>query len=310
MTKLTGNGRPTMNTPGEVGQYYEDLNTGDIYECRRSSKYSPTHGAPVGGYWWELRVSGEDIKEHGDLYDIFVEEPCVKTITFDGQTDRPGCYFGWFYKVSDDTPSVEDVLGHVYKIVDGLNDIIITVDDISFNADGNEYMINNMIAVCMEDIEGRDGKGIYLAWHPSICMVTEMSYNSTKKVIKPELIPEVSAGGGSDVPVAIMRSVGYLDFLAGVATAITLAATEYECINMTFEEAIAYIQNGAPLAVKLLTANGNSTLIEISSYYSNMMWAKYYIGASQWVIQFADRADFVYYWTATGISTEKPSFMA
>ena len=68
MTKLTGKGRPTMNTPGEVGQYYEDLNTGDIYECRRSSKYSPTHHAPVGGYWWELRAKGEDRNDHGDFY--------------------------------------------------------------------------------------------------------------------------------------------------------------------------------------------------------------------------------------------------
>lgn len=68
MTKLTGKGRPTMNTPGEVGQYYEDLNTGDIYECRRSSKYSPTHHAPVGGYWWELRAKGENIREHGDIF--------------------------------------------------------------------------------------------------------------------------------------------------------------------------------------------------------------------------------------------------
>lgn len=64
MNKITGNGRPTVHTHGEVGQYYEDLETGDIYECRRSSEFSPLHGAPVGGYIWELRMRGEDRREH------------------------------------------------------------------------------------------------------------------------------------------------------------------------------------------------------------------------------------------------------
>lgn len=68
MNKLTGNGKPSAYTHGEVGQFYEDITTGDIYECRRSSKYSPTHGAPVGGYWWELRVSGKDRTDHEEFY--------------------------------------------------------------------------------------------------------------------------------------------------------------------------------------------------------------------------------------------------
>lgn len=63
MEKLTGYGAPHNHLVGEVGQHYEDLNTGDIYECRIAQKYSPTHGWPVGGYVWELRARGEDIKE-------------------------------------------------------------------------------------------------------------------------------------------------------------------------------------------------------------------------------------------------------
>lgn len=63
MERLTGNGSPTSHLPGEVGQHYEDLLTGDIYECRIASKYSPLHGAPIGGYVWELRAKGEDIQD-------------------------------------------------------------------------------------------------------------------------------------------------------------------------------------------------------------------------------------------------------
>lgn len=63
MNKLTGHGRPHNRLIGEVGQHYEDLNTGDLYECRVASQWSPTHGWPVGGYVWERRAKGEDIRE-------------------------------------------------------------------------------------------------------------------------------------------------------------------------------------------------------------------------------------------------------
>ena len=61
--KLTGNGRPSMHLKGEVGQYYEDLLTGDLYECRVASEFSKTNGRPFGGYVWELRAKGEDVRE-------------------------------------------------------------------------------------------------------------------------------------------------------------------------------------------------------------------------------------------------------
>ena len=63
MNKLTGHGRPTPHTVGEVGQYYEDIATGDLYECRIAQEFSPTHGWPVGGFVWELRATGEDVRE-------------------------------------------------------------------------------------------------------------------------------------------------------------------------------------------------------------------------------------------------------
>ena len=69
MIKLTGNGRPTPHTKGELGQFYQDLTTGDIYECRVSSEFSKLHGAPIGGYQWELRATGENIEEHAVFYE-------------------------------------------------------------------------------------------------------------------------------------------------------------------------------------------------------------------------------------------------
>lgn len=63
MNKLTGHGRPSPRLVGEVGHHYEDIDTGDIYECRIASEFSPTHGWPVGGYVWERRAKGEDIRE-------------------------------------------------------------------------------------------------------------------------------------------------------------------------------------------------------------------------------------------------------
>lgn len=63
MNKLTGHGVPSKRLVGEVGQYYEDLDTGDLYECRVASEHSKLHGPIMGGYVWELRAKGEDVKE-------------------------------------------------------------------------------------------------------------------------------------------------------------------------------------------------------------------------------------------------------
>ena len=82
---LHGNGRPTASTVGELGQYYKDDVTGDIYECRVASEYSPLHGAPIPGYRWELRVTGEDSSEHDALY-----HANRVIICFDGTSDV--CY--------------------------------------------------------------------------------------------------------------------------------------------------------------------------------------------------------------------------
>ena len=135
MLKLTGHGRPTVYTPGKLGQYYEDLNTGDVYECRRDSKFSPTHGAPVGGYIWELRATGEDIREHQEIVgDQFFEvTDWINEITWDGvignnaKFEQPGTIWNngmllgttlmTYYKVSDAIPDISAFAKNDYTTV-------------------------------------------------------------------------------------------------------------------------------------------------------------------------------------------------
>ena len=68
MERITGNGAPTRTTVGVVGQHYEDLNTGNIYECLVASEHSKIHGPMMGGYIWELKASGEDLEDHAAIF--------------------------------------------------------------------------------------------------------------------------------------------------------------------------------------------------------------------------------------------------
>lgn len=69
MDMLTGHGKPTRNAKGLKGQFYKDLDTGDIYECELSSEFSTLHHSPVGGYLWKLRVdgNGDDVVKDGGV---------------------------------------------------------------------------------------------------------------------------------------------------------------------------------------------------------------------------------------------------
>lgn len=138
MKKIQGHGRPTVYTEGMLGQFYVDLDTGNVYECRRSSKYSPTHGAPVGGYQWELRATGEDIREHMEIHGSQVFDPNnhLEVITWDGVIgNKPSTTHSWnmksgsmvigtmemsYVKVSDFTPDVNlfKMYGYSYTQID------------------------------------------------------------------------------------------------------------------------------------------------------------------------------------------------
>ena len=63
MNKITGNGCPTYELEASVGQFYEDLDTGNVYECQ-----SITNVADTVTYNWVLRAHGEHIDDHAEIF--------------------------------------------------------------------------------------------------------------------------------------------------------------------------------------------------------------------------------------------------
>lgn len=68
--RLTGKGVPTRMTVGVVGQHYEDLNTGNIYECLVASEHSKLNGNIGGGYVWKLKYTGDDRRDHEAIFGV------------------------------------------------------------------------------------------------------------------------------------------------------------------------------------------------------------------------------------------------
>lgn len=62
-------------------------------------------------------------------------------------------------------------------------------------------------------------------------------------------IPSNGLGGAGGIKTAIIMSSDYYDTLAGVSAAISVPTVEYNCTNMTFEEAYQTMASGEPLAV-------------------------------------------------------------
>lgn len=63
MNKITGNGCPAYDLEASVGQFYEDLDTGNVYECQ-----SITNVADTVTYNWVLRAHGEHIDDHAEIF--------------------------------------------------------------------------------------------------------------------------------------------------------------------------------------------------------------------------------------------------
>lgn len=64
MNKMTGQGCPTNKLQGAIGQFYENTNNGDIYECQSILKDCDG----VSCYNWVLRASGEHIDDHAEIF--------------------------------------------------------------------------------------------------------------------------------------------------------------------------------------------------------------------------------------------------
>lgn len=119
--------------------------------------------------------------------------------------------------------------------------------------------------------------------------------------------PKTQVGGAGSVKTAIIRDSGYLNMIAGLSTMIAAPpAYTYECINMTFEEAYETMLNGEPLtAIGMMTAEGASCMYGEPTFTGTAM-----AGVPCILIVFRsflmDGHALSLYWTADGLSTERP----
>ena len=60
MELLTGFGPPFNSTPGQPGQCYKDLNTGDIYKCCQAIDIHTPHFDQAAEYRWKLHIEGDE----------------------------------------------------------------------------------------------------------------------------------------------------------------------------------------------------------------------------------------------------------
>ena len=98
MSKILGNGAPTINTPGAVGQEYLDKSTGTVYMCTQAKHYpAGKSGESDGEYTWEP-AGGSSVGDGGrtlksfdaqtfkEIYDtlLALDNPVVFRVTTNG----------------------------------------------------------------------------------------------------------------------------------------------------------------------------------------------------------------------------------
>ena len=95
-------------------------------------------------------------------------------------------------------------------------------------------------------------------------------------------VPATSIGGGGGIKVAIVKQTG----------------STYSCDNMTYQEAVEYLTNGAPFLIYIFYGT-RYKIVATAEYSSNDR------------IDFADIDDMektiVFHWTSTGISAGRES---
>lgn len=111
--------------------------------------------------------------------------------------------------------------------------------------------------------------------------------------------------GGTGFPTAIIKDSEYDNVLAGVQTMIAAGPVlTYECINMTFEEAYEIMASGGILnTIGMFSAEGAVNLYGIPFFTGSAVF-----GVPCIVISFMIGSDTIaqLFWTADGLSTERP----
>ncbi len=113
-------------------------------------------------------------------------------------------------------------------------------------------------------------------------------------------VPSKGLGGAGSIKTAIIKDSGYDGMLSGATP--RMAGYDYECINMTFEEAYQTMESGEPLACfGMLTLEGAADLYGITIFAGSAVF-----GVPCIMLGF-ELANLTLYWTADGLSTSEPS---
>lgn len=164
--------------------------------------YSNAHTLDWSGnarYAGDVYVQGTDVDNLQDAKKVATEEyvenkylqkseTYTKSLSFNGEIEGKEVFGDCFYKVSNDTPALEDWAGHTLFFESGTE---ASIDDMyqgplnSYPNDG--YNINNMIIVFYNDVEGVASKGIYFEWI-DYGKVAGANYTAHKTVIPEELL--------------------------------------------------------------------------------------------------------------------------
>lgn len=133
----------------------------------------------------DVKHATEEYVEERYLQNI---ETFTQTVEWNGDIEGREVFSDIYYKVSNDTPALEDFAGHYLTFADGTEQTIDGMYQAPLNSYPNDgYNINNMIIVFQNDVEGVASKGIYLEWadHGKIIGV---NYTARKTVIPEKLL--------------------------------------------------------------------------------------------------------------------------
>ena len=163
--------------------------------------YSNAHTVNKDGTGWfqkEIKVGGTS--EHDEnakklATEEYVEERYLQnvetftqTVEWNGDIEGREVFSNVYYKVSNDTPALEDFTGHYLTFADGTEVEIDGTHQAPLSSYPNDgYNINNMIIVFQNDVEGVASKGIYLEWADQ-GKIASVNYTARKTVIPEKLL--------------------------------------------------------------------------------------------------------------------------
>lgn len=163
--------------------------------------YSNAHTVNKDGTGWfqkEIKVGGTN--EHDEnakklATEEYVEERYLQnvetftqTVEWNGDIEGREVFSNVYYKVSNDTPALEDFAGHYLTFADGTEVEIDGTHQAPLSSYPNDgYNINNMIIVFQNDVEGVASKGIYLEWADQ-GKIASVNYTARKTVIPEKLL--------------------------------------------------------------------------------------------------------------------------